>query len=115
MNCIAHILVEPVGFYKQGTALFQFQFNTAIVNMQLFKYLSILTLLVLNACSDNGTSSAPASPPEHSTPPDNGQNPGQEETLYFEKQTDANCTLHSINNAFGDHFCLQKTTTGISA
>src|SRR5260364_200579 len=79
MNCIAHILVEPVGFWKQGTALFQFQFNTAIVNMQLFKYLSILTLLVLNACSDNGTSSAPASPPEHSTPPDNGQNPGQEE------------------------------------
>ncbi len=43
-------------------------------------------------------------PPDDQTPPPGNQNPGQEEKLYFEKQTDANCTLHSINNAFGGSF-----------
>ncbi len=82
--------------------------------MKLYKYISVLALVILNACSDSGNSDTSTSPPESQIPsPDGGgqtpgdgggQNPGKEDKLYFEKQTDMNCALHSVNNAFGASF-----------
>ncbi len=79
--------------------------------MKLLKIIGILILTTLYACG-GGNSKSPAPPtpgdqtppPGNQTPPPENQNPGKEEKLYFEKQTDANCTLHSVNNAFGGSF-----------
>jgi hypothetical protein len=57
--------------------------------MKFVKIFGVIALLALNACGGGGGESESRSDPEQP---------------YFEKQTDANCAIHAVNNAFGGSF-----------